>query len=340
MRPVILLDPAFRRHATIFSDADLARIAAAGDVRWGRDEAAPDAVITALADDVELIICGSWRHGSPERFPRLRAIIEVGGSAPPPQHLDYAACVARGVRVLSCAPAFGPAVAELGLGLAIASARQIGWTDQAFRGGVPNWSHTDFRTVIGEPFTLYGKSVGMIGFGGLARALTALLKPFGCVLQAYDPWLTTAALHAHDVAAVDLTTLLATSRVIFVLAIPSASNQALLDRALLEQIHPDAVLVLLSRAHLVDFAALTECLAAGRFRAAIDVFPEEPLPDDHPIRQLPNVVLSSHRAGAMGEALRTVGRFVADDVESLCAGLPPWRLQVVQPEIIRLRGDR
>ena len=247
MRPVILLDPAVRRCATIFSDADLARIAAAGDVRWGRDEAAPDAVIATLADDVELIICGSWRHGSPERFPRLRAIIEVGGSAPPPQHLDYAACVARGVRVLSCAPAFGPAVAELGLGLAIASARQIGWTDQAFRGGVPNWSHTDFRTVIGEPFTLYGKSVGMIGFGGLARALTALLKPFGCVLQAYDPWLTTAALHAHDVAAVDLTTLLATSRVIFVLAIPSASNQALLDRALLEQIHPDAVLVLLSQ---------------------------------------------------------------------------------------------
>ena len=64
--------------------------------------------------------------------------------------------------MLSCAPAFGPAVAELGLGLALASTRQIARTDRMFRSGEPNWSHTSFATEIGDTFTLYGKQVGLI----------------------------------------------------------------------------------------------------------------------------------------------------------------------------------
>jgi phosphoglycerate dehydrogenase-like enzyme len=97
------------------------------------------------------------------------------------------------------------------------------------------------------------------------------------------------------------------------------------------------VLVLLSRAHVVDFDALTDRLSAGRFRAAIDVFPEEPIPDDHPIRRAPHAVLSSHRAGAIGEALHDVGRLVADDLEALCSGRVPQAMQLAQPETIRLR---
>ena len=106
--------------------------------------------------------------------------------------------------MLGCAPAFGPAVAELGLGLALASSRQIAWTDRAFRTGEPNWSHTSFATEIGDTFTLYGKQIGMIGFGGLARSLRPLLAPFGCPIQVYDPWLTETFLRGQGVAPVDL----------------------------------------------------------------------------------------------------------------------------------------
>ncbi|HEU5085889.1 MAG TPA: NAD(P)-dependent oxidoreductase, partial [Roseiflexaceae bacterium] len=137
---------------------------------------------------------------------------------------------------------------------------------------------------------------------------------------------------------IGLDELLATSKVIFVLATPSSSNKALIDRARLELIRPDAVFVLLSRSHVVDFDALTELLAQGRFRAAIDVFPVEPIPADHPIRKVEHAVLSSHRAGANGEALHNVGRIVADDLEAICAGKVPMELQVAQPEFIRLRG--
>ena len=338
MKEKVILDTSFRRLANIFTDADLARLHAAADIVWGQDEPMPTAEIDKVRHEAVAIIAGSWRHGDVTGYPKLRAILEVGGGFPSPQSLDYDACFRRGIRVLSCAPAFGPAVAEMGLGLALACARQIAWTDTAFRYGEPNWSHTAFLTEIGDTFTLYGKQVGLIGFGGLARALLPLLKPFDCPIQVYDPWLTPAYLRTQGVTPVDLDTLLATSRIIFVLAVPAAANKALLSREKLSLIRPDAVFLLLSRSHVVDFDALTELLAAGRFRAGIDVFPEEPLPKDHPIRQVKHAVLSSHRAGAMSESLQNIGRFVADDIEAICSGLVPQRMQVAQPEFIRLRG--
>jgi phosphoglycerate dehydrogenase-like enzyme len=223
----------------------------------------------------------------------------------------------------------------MALGLAIAAARQIVETDRGFRyGGSENWSHHEF----GGTFLLYDKPVGFIGFGGLARCLKSLLAPFRCPIRVYDPWLTDAYLRTQGVTPAGLDELLATSRFLFVLAVPSASNRALLDREKLERIPPDAVFLLMSRAHLVDFDALTELVAAGRFRAAVDVYPQEPLPPDHPIRQVPGVILSSHRAGAIGEAIRNIGRIVVRDLEALLKGLPPQEMQSAQPEFIRLRG--
>ena len=69
----------------------------------------------------------------------------------------------------------------------------------------------------------------------------------------------------------------------------------------------------MERAHVANFDLMTDMLAQGRFRAGIDVFPEEPLPWDHPIRQVRHAVLSSHRAGAIEEALLNIGRMVAND---------------------------
>jgi phosphoglycerate dehydrogenase-like enzyme len=338
MKPKIVLDPAFRRIDTILSSEDLNRIHNAAEVIWGQDEPMPEAELEKVKDEIIAIVCGSWRHGDVQRFPRLRAILEVGGGFPSPKSLDYAACFSRGIRVLSCAPAFGPAVAELGLGLALACARQIAYTDQAFRHEEPNWSHTAFETELGMPFTLYGKQVGFIGFGGLARALKPLIEPFGCLIQVYDPWLTDTYLRRQNVTPVDLDTLMSTSQVIFVLAVPSASNRTLLNRETLSLIRPGSVFILLSRSHVVDFDALTEMLLAGRFLAGIDVFPEEPLPRDHPIHGAKHAVLSSHRAGANFEALRNVGRMAADDIEAICSGLVPQMMQQAQPEYIQLRG--
>lgn len=334
----VILDPYSRRMANLFRPEDLRRLQDAAEVCWARDQPMPEVEIEQVREEVAIIITGHWRYGDIGRFPRIKAVLEVSGGFPSAEILDYESCFSRGIRVLSCSPAFGPAVAEMGLALALACSRQLAWTDSAFRNGEPNWSHTRFETEIGQPFTLYGQQAGFIGFGGLARSLKPLLSPFHCPIQVYDPWLTDAYLQSQGVTPVNLETLLSTSRLIFVLAVPSASNRSLLDFKRLSLIQQDSVLLLLSRASVVDFEALTEMLEEGRFRAGIDVFPEEPLPSDHPIRRMKHAVLSSHRAGAIGEALLNIGRMVSIDVEAICLGLAPQEMKEAQPEYIRLRG--
>ena len=334
----VILDPHGRRMANIFTAEDLSRLRDAAEVCWARDEPMPEHEIEKVREEVVAVITGQWRYGDIRRFPNIRAVLEVSGGFPSTDALDYEACFSRGIRVLSCAPAFGPAVAEMGLALALACARQVAWADFAFRNDEPNWSHTDFETEIGSPFTMYGKQAGFIGFGGLARSLKPLLEPFKCPIQVYDPWLTDVYLQNQDVTPVDLDTLLSTSRLIFVMAVPSIANRALLDRERLSLIRQDAVFVLISRAQIVDFDALTEMLEQGRFRAGIDVFPEEPVPPDHPIRRAKHAVLSSHRAGAIGDALLNIGRIVTNDVVAICQDLIPQEMQLAQPEFIHLRG--
>jgi len=94
------------------------------------------------------------------------------------------------------------------------------------------------------------------------------------------------------------------------------------------------VLVLVSRAHVVDFDALTEMTAAGRFRAGIDVFPSEPMDADHPIRQSESAILSAHKAGGTIEGCFEIGRYLVDDLEAILAGLPPRRMLNAEPELI------
>lgn len=108
----------------------------------------------------------------------------------------------------------------------------------------------------------------------------------------------------------------------------------MLDRQRLSKIRPGSVLALMSRAHVVDFDALTEAVSQGKFKAVIDVFPREPLPKDHPIRKAPGVVLSAHRAGSVARDLRNIGRMVVDDLITMIAGLAPTEMQVAQPEFV------
>lgn len=333
MAEKVILDPHFRQLTEIFTPEDLARVRAMADVAWGRDDPMPAEVLAEERKDAVAIITGWWRHGSVNDFPKLRAILEVAGTLPPKDLLDYEACFARGIRVLSCAPAFGPAVAEMALAMTLASARDLVEGDAAIRAGTEKWQKGGNENT----FHLFDQTIGFIGFGGLARNLRPLLAPFRPHLLVYDPWLTKSYLAALGVEPVDLDTLLARSKVIYVLAIPSKENKALLGREELAKIQKGALLVLISRSHLVDFEALMEMLQEGRFRAAIDVFPTEPLPPDHPIRKIPGTVLAAHRAGGVAGGYPQIGRMVADDLEAILAGLPPQEMQNAAPEIIRRR---
>ena len=326
----VILNPHPRPLDMIMSSDDAERLHDLVDVIWGKDEAIPETEFARACGDAYAIITTSWKRRSLDAMPNLRAIMETGGRHPSPDQLDYQTCFARGIRVLSCAPAYGPMVAEMALGMAIAAARGIVSGHRDFAAGQEVYLYASNRTA----FTLYDQPVGFIGFGGLAQSLKPLLAPFRCPIQVYDPWLPANFISERGCAPVSLQELLTTARVIFVLAIPSNENKAMLDRELLSLIRPDAVLVLISRSHLVDFDALTELLHQGRFRAAIDVFPQEPLAANHPIRSAPNTILSAHRAGTVWQDMHSIGRMVVDDLEAMLAGLPPTKMQNAQPELV------
>lgn len=161
-KPIVVVDPHFRQMAEIFAPEDLRRLHDLVEVVWGKDDPMPVdeariALSTALA-----VICADWRYGDAlNQAAHLRAILTVSGSFP--RALDYAQCFARGIRVLSAAPAFGPQVAEMALGLALAASRQIVSGDWAMRTGTEQWR----RAGNTGTFLLYGRRVGLIGYGSL-----------------------------------------------------------------------------------------------------------------------------------------------------------------------------
>ena len=322
-----------RQLNTIFTQEDLQRLDGTVEVLWGKDEEMPQESWDQAKKEASILI-GIPRYGvgdvDEKAAPYLKAIMEVGGAHPRRELVDYETCFRRSIRVLSCAPAFAKMVAELALGHALAALRNIVDADRRMRRGEEKWGWRGQADIC----TLYNATVGIIGYGNLARELRLLLAPFNCKLHAYDPWLPDTYLEQQRIKPMALEALLQTCDVSFVLAIPTRENRELLTREKLEQIKPGAVLVLASRSHLVDFNALIEFANAGKFRATIDVYPEEPPPPDHPVRGTENTVLTCHMAGGIDPALYKIGEMVTDDVEAIAAGLPPISMQVAQPEFV------
>lgn len=330
MKSQVIVDPSFRRMDEIFSPQDQARLHELVDVVWAADERMPQADFLRALPTAIAVVCADWHYGAVlEGAEALRAIISVSGAFP--LRLDYEACYQRHIRVLSAAPAFARQVAEFSLGLAIASAREIAYGDRLMRRGEEKYLwHGNVGT-----FMLYDQPVGIIGYGSLARELHRLLQPFNVRISVYDPWLGEGYLRRQDVAPVPLAELMSTSKFIFVMAVPSGENKAMISRELLELVQDDAVIILASRAHVIDFDAATEMVLAGRFKLATDVFPAEPLAADHPIRSAEGALLSAHRAGSVEGAMRELGEMVVDDLEAIVRGLPPRRLQLAEPELSR-----
>jgi phosphoglycerate dehydrogenase-like enzyme len=332
-RPLILLDPLPRQRKLIFDDQQWARLNAIARIVGSEDSRVEDAVIEeALPELVAIVGQTPMDRARLARAPKLRAIVNVEGNFL--QNVDYEACFERNVQPLVIAPAFAQPVAEWALGAAIDLARGITAGDRVFRRGVELYGLSGNR----DSFLLLGADVGFLGFGNLGRALLPLLAPFRPHLRIHDPWLPSGAIASYGAEACGLDDVLAKSRVLFVLAGVTKDNEALLDRAALMRVRKDAAIVLASRAALVDFNAFVELAERGRYRAATDVFPVEPVPADDPVRTA-DILLSAHRAGGIPQAFHTIGEMVVEDLELILKGLPPARLQLARRETVgRMRS--
>lgn len=329
MKPKAILDPHPRTLELLFSRGDLKRLKSLLTLTVWEGSRMPGHILEQHLPEASVIIGQTdLPRERLERAKRLKAIINVEGNFQP--NVDYEYCFGRGIHVLSTGVAFGKAVAEMALGLAIALARGIAEGDRLFRKGKEVYGRLSNQ----DSFLLAGAEVGFIGFGNLGRALLKLLAPFQCRIRVYDPWLPDRWLEESGLAPSSLEDLLAASRFVFVLAGATADNRAMLDRRRLSLLPKGACLVLVSRASLVDFDALTAKLAKGDIRAAVDVFPEEPFRKAHRIRKLDNAILSAHRSGSLPSAYRLMGEMLVDDLAQILNGLPPLRLQRAERETV------
>jgi phosphoglycerate dehydrogenase-like enzyme len=333
--PTILVDPQPRALDTMLDVATRARLDALGDVVVHEGAGRmPDAVVEAhLADTVAIVGQTDLDAERIARAPALRAVINVEGNLL--RNVDYEACFARGIHVLVASPAFAPAVAEAALGMAIDLARGITAADRAMRAGTEAYG---LEANHGS-FLLAGSDVGVVGLGDLGRELVRLLAPFRCRVRAHDPWLPDLVVRSAGAEPSDLDDLLRASRVVFVFAAPTTDNQAMLGRRELELLPDRATVLVMSRAAVVDLEALVALAAAGRLRAAVDVWPREPVPADHPARSVEGLLLSPHRTGGMPEAFLAIGRLVMADLELVLRGLPPVACRRAERETVaRLRS--
>lgn len=322
MKPKAIVDPYPRTMELLFNAEELKRLKSLLTMRVWEGSRMPSDIVEKHLPEASVIIGQTdLSRKRLERAKKLKAIFNVEGNFQP--NIDYEHCFERGIQVLGVGVAFGQAVAEMALGFAIALARGILDGDRLFREGKEVYGRFSNQT----SFLISGAEVGFIGFGILGRALLKLLQPFNCKIRVYDPWLPDRWLAEFGMIPSSLDELLASSCLVFVLAGATEENKAMLNKSTLNLMKKGACLVLASRASLVDFDALTQKLAKGDIRAAVDVFPEEPFARDHPIRKLDNVILSAHRAGGLSAVYRLMGEMIVDDVELILKSLPPVRLQ-------------
>ena len=244
------------------------------------------------------------------RLPALRMIALTGARSP---SLDTAACVARGIVISTTGGALSSATtAELTLGLMIAGARQIAAGDAAIRAG-------RFQEGVSVGPALGGKVLGIVGLGKIGSHMARYGNALEMDVVAWSRSLDPAGAAAAGVRlAPSLHALLGAADVVTLHVPLSPSSRHMIDAAEISAMKPGALLVNTSRAGLVNTAAMLAALKDGRIGAALDVYDQEPLPANDPIRTAPNTVLSPHLGYGTNE---TFERFYRESVENILAFL-------------------
>jgi phosphoglycerate dehydrogenase-like enzyme len=237
---------------------------------------------------------------------RLRLIAHSAGSI---KRMLPPAVFERGIAVTHAASAIAPAVAEMSLLLTLLMLRQAHRHHQALKAG--DWASARALPLGQE---LAGQSVGVVGAGYTGRCFIKLLRALDAEVWVYDPYLGHERAAELGVRKVGLDELLSNCPIVSLQAPATPETYHMIGARELSLLQDGAILINTARAWLVDQDALLAELRTGRIHAALDVFDQEPLPPDHPLRELDNVFLTPHIAGATVQARHRQGRVVVDEI--------------------------
>jgi D-3-phosphoglycerate dehydrogenase len=306
---------------------DLLRIVVAEhlpEAGWQALHAAPDvevvgpfpegaALHTALRDADALILRGATTVDEAllDVAPRLKAVARAGARL---ENVDMEACTRRGILVLHVPYANVFAVAEHTFGMLLAAVRHVPEGAAAIqRGEFPR------HELMGTQ--LHGKTMGIIGFGRLGRAVAERALAFGLRVLVYDPYVDLSFAHERGVEVLGLDELLARCDILSLHTVLTHRTERMLDAAALARLKPGAVLVNCTHAGLLDEAALLEALDSGRVaRAALDTVQQEPPAPDHPLLRHPRVLAVPHLNQNTVESQAATGREIVADLLAALRG--------------------
>jgi phosphoglycerate dehydrogenase-like enzyme len=251
-----------------------------------------------------------------ERLPKLKLLVTTGMRN---ASIDVAAAIERGITVCGTAGLPYP-TAELTWGLILGLFRRIPTEDRATREG---------RWQVSCGLGLNGKTLGVIGLGGLGSRVAKIGRAFEMDVIAWSQNLTAARATEVGATLVTKDELLARSDVVSIHLVLGDRTRGLLGARELARMKPTAYLVNTSRGPIVDEAALVEAVRKGTIAGAgLDVYDEEPLALDHPLRNLPNTVITPHLGYVTEEGYKIFYGHALDDVKGWLAGQP---VRVLKP---------
>lgn len=247
--------------------------------------------------------------------PRVKLIAHCGGevkSRVAEPIFDY-------VTITNAADPMARGVAEMALALVLTLVRRVPEYSAEMREGV---IRTNEQVSEGE--TLRGRNVGIVGFGRIGRAIAKLIQPFGVELLVSDPYAQATSVTEHGATLVELDQLVRNCSVVILSAALTPETRHLFDQRRLSLLADGAYLINVARGGLIDTGSLLAELRTGRITAALDVTdPLEPLPADHELRKLTNVILTPHIAAGGIEVRREMGALAVDEVIRFANGQPP-----------------
>ena len=230
------------------------------------------------------------------------------------------ACLEKGIAISEARHCWSPAVAEMALTLMLAGLRQTSAYHIKMRTGAESWVNDFPKDIDPRERQLTGRAVGIVGFGGIGQRLAQLLQPFQVKLRIYDPYLPEAIANQYEAQQVPVMELIGKSDVVVLCAANNEGARHLVGAVEIAAFPPNAVLVNVGRSMLIDMPALQKRVEKGDLIAMLDVFDNEPLENNHPLRNLENAYLTPHRAGGIMESVERALVMLGDDLEAFLSG--------------------
>lgn len=282
-----------------------------------------------LADYDALIIMRERTHFPAAllaRLPKLRMLALTGVRT---FSIDMPTVNARGIVVCNTGSQQSTATtAEISLALLLAAARRVPQADASMRAG-------NFQSDVPLGTVLDGKTLGIIGLGKIGKLMARYGQALGMRVLTWSQNMTQETAHANGCTLVDKQTLLMESDAISLHVVLSERTRDMLGEAELALMKPNAMLINSSRGPLVNEAALIKALKAGRLIAGLDVYEREPLPKDHPLRSLPNTVLTPHLGYCTAQVYE---QYYRESIENVLAFLDGKPTRVINPEALANAG--